>query len=212
MPNNQNHTPSKLINYITFLILAFITGVQIYNLYKTRNDSFSGVWIVRSCLILLIISFLGTFVMSAFVHRFTMDQLPACTTIQYFRFRWYLFIMAIISLSAIPVYVAILGRQQKGTHNSLMILFASQIQVNLFTVLLTIAFDSISRYFYRKQSQDVPTAASSLPAGADANHQQTNSQNQNTQFGYFSPKAKGTGAPLSPQKNPFDSGKFRYAR
>lgn len=174
-------------------------GTQSYNFWQSRNESFIGVWIARISVILLIVSFVATFIISAFVHRFTMDQLPSCTSIQYFRFRWYVFLLAVVSLSAIPVYLAIL---RKARQNSLLILLASQIQINLFTVLLTILFDSISRYFYRKQ----------LDQNQQAQQQERpQSPIQNPQFGYFSPKTKGS-APLSSQKNPFDSGKFRYAR
>lgn len=196
---------SKILNYVTLIILILIIGTQAYNLFYTRNDSFSGVWIVRATISVLIISFLASFIYSAFLHRFTIDQLPACTTIAYFRFRWYIFQMAGLGLSAIPVYLAIL---QKNNHqnNRLLILLASQIQINLFTVLLSIAFDVLNRYLYKRKESATNSATS------DAQNQQQQARNdQNAQFGYFSPKTKGP-PPLSSQKSPFEGSKFRYAR
>ncbi len=203
-PSVNQTSKSSLITYVSFVILILMIGTQAYSFWQSRNESFTGVWIARTCVILLILSFLATFIISAFVHRFTMDQMPSCATIQYFRFRWYVFLLAAISLSAIPVYLAILKRNQQ---NLLLILLASQIQINLFTVLLTILFDSISRYFYRKQlNQNNQQMQEERPPQSPIS-----AQNQNPQFGYFSPKTKGP-APLTSQKNPFDSGKFRYAR
>ena len=193
----------KLINYITFVILILIIGTQAYNLFYTRHDSFSGVWIVRTTIVILIVSFLVSFVFSAFFHRFTMDQMPSCASLAYFRFRWYIFIMAIIGLAAIPVYLAIL---QRTNQSRLLVLLSSQIQINLFTVLLSIGLDALSRYMYNKsiqtqQEQQNQAQAASVPPQSPSN----------PQFGYFSPKTKGP-APLTSQKNPFDSSKYRYAR
>lgn len=179
-----------------------IIGTQAYNLFYTRNDSFSGVWIVRATISILIVSFLISFIFSAFIHRFTIDQLPACTSIHYFRFRWYIFQMAALGLAAIPVYLAILQRTKQ---NRLLILLASQIQVNLFTVLLCIGFDCLTRYFYKKQQQ------SSTEQSQQQQARSTTPNDQSTQFGYFSPKTKGQG-PLTSQTNPFEGSKFRYAR
>ena len=194
---------SKILNYVTLIILLMIIGTQAYNLFYTRNDSFSGVWIVRATISILIVSFLISFIFSAFLHRFSIDQLPSCTTISYFRFRWYVFLMAAIGLAAIPVYLAVLKSTKQ---NRLLILLASQIQVNLFTVLLCIGVDSLTRYFYKKQSST---------DHQNQNQQQTQQQqppnDQNAQFGYFSPKTKGQ-APLTSQKSPFEGSKFRYAR
>lgn len=196
---------SKIINYVTLIILIMIIGTQAYNLFYTRNNSFPGVWIVRGTISILMGSFLVSFIFSAFFHRFSIDQLPACTSIHYFRFRWYIFQMAAIGLASIPVYLAVL---QKTTQNRLLILLASQIQVNLFTVLLCIGFDALTRYFYKKNSD----------SSAGAGQQQVRSQTphtpqdqQNAQFGYFSPKSKGP-PPLTSQKSPFEGSKFRYAR
>lgn len=185
---------NKIINYFSFVLLVVIIGTQAYSLYYTRNDSFPGVWITRSTIVILIASFLNCFIFSAFLHRFTMDQLSSCTTVQYFRFRWYVFLMAAFSLTAIPVYFAILHQTNQ---NRLLILLASQIQVSLFSVLLCIAMDSLSRYLYLKQL-------------AANNQQQEQPQTAETdaQFGYFSPKTK----TASPQKTPFESSKIRYAR
>lgn len=195
----------KIINYFTFVILILIIGSQTYNLYTTRTDSFPGVWIVRSTIIILIISFLTSFVYSAFFHRFTIDQLPSCTSVAYFRFRWYIVLMAIVSLSAIPAYFAVL---QRNRVNRLLLLLSSQIEINLFTVILSIGMDALSRYIYQKSSEQQQQQQQQVEA------QQTFAPPQspsNPQFGYFSPKTKGP-APLNSKKNPFDSGKVRYAR
>ena len=198
---------SKILNYVTLIIFIMIIGTQAYNLFYTRNDSFSGVWIVRAAISILIISFLISFIFSAFLHSFTIDKLPACTSIAYFRFRWYIFQMAALGLSAIPVYLAIL---QRTNQNRLLILFASQIQVNLFTVLLSIGFDALNRYLFIKQSN--ANANSGNAAVAQNQMARPQSQNdQNAQFGYFSPKSKGP-PPLSSPKNPFEGSKIRYAR
>lgn len=205
-PSSSSSFSTNIINYVTFVILILMIGTQAYNLWQSRNESFVGVWIIRACVVLLIVSFVATFIISAFVHRFTMDKLPSCTSIQYFRFRWYVFVTAALSLAAIPVYLAVLKRSD---NNLLMILLASQIQINLFTVLLTIVFDSVSRYFYQKQVEN-----SNQQHPPHQQQQQSFAQSpsvQNPQFGYFSPKTKGP-APLASQKNPFDSGNFRYAR
>ena len=190
----------KLINYFTLVILILIIGTQSYNLFYTRNDSFSGVWIVRTSIVVLIISFLVSFVFSAFIHRFSMDQMPSCASIAYFRFRWYIFVMAVLGLSGIPVYLAIL---QRNNQNRLLVLLASQIQINLFTVLLSIGMDALSRYLYTKSLQQQAQTAQTA--------QQAQVNSTQPQFGYFSPKTKGP-PHLTSQKNPFDSGKFRYAR
>jgi hypothetical protein len=108
--------------------------------------------------------------------------------------------MAGLSLTAIPVYFAIL---RSNHQNRILILFASQIQVNLFSVLLCIAIDALSRYMHQKQ----------LEAGINqqAQPQMQQTANPDAQFGYFSPKTK-TAVPLTSPKNPFESNKFRYAR
>lgn len=196
----------KLINYITFVILILIIGSQTYNLVQTRHDSFPGVWIVRCSIVLLIILFLNSFVFSAFIHRFTMDQVPPCASVAYFRFRWYTFLLAGAGLAAIPVYLAILHRTNL---NRLLILLASQIQVNLFTVLLSIGMDALSRFMHNKSKQS--QQAQQSQAQAQAQSQQAPQSPANPQFGYFSPKNKGP-PPLASQKNPFDSNKYRYAR
>jgi hypothetical protein len=192
---------SKILNYVTLIILLMIIGTQAYNLFYTRNDSFSGAWIVRATISILIVSFLISFMFSAFFHRFSIDQLPPCTSINYFRFRWYVFQMAAIGLSAIPVYLAIFQRTKQ---NRLLILLASQIQVNLFTVLLCIGFDSLTRYFYKKQQQSPAEQAQQQPPSSAP-------IDQTAQFGYFSPKTKGQ-TPSTSQKSPFEGSKFRYAR
>lgn len=193
----------KIINYITFVILLLIIGTQAYNLFYTRHDYFPGVWIVRSSIVILIGSFVLSFVFSAFFHRFTMDQMPSCASIAYFRFRWYVFVMAALGLAGIPVYLAIL---QRTNQNRLLVLLASQIQINLFTVLLSIGMDALSRHLYIKSLQQAE-AHQNQQAQAQGRPQSPT----NPQFGYFSPKTKGP-PPLTSQKNPFDSGKFRYAR
>lgn len=196
-------TFNRVINYISFVLLVLIIGTQAYNLYYTRNDSFPGVWIVRSTIVVVIAAFLNYFIFSAFLHRFTMDQLPSCTSVAYFQFRWYVFLMAALSLSAIPIYFAVL---QRTVQNRLLRLLASQIQINLVAVLLYVAMDALSRYMYQKQVSAANGAQTQPPQ-----MQQSNSNNNDVQFGYFSPKSKGP-APLTSQKNPFESSKFRYAR
>lgn len=196
---------SKILNYVTLIILIMIIGTQAYNLFYTRNDSFPGVWIVRATISILIVSFLISFIFSAFLHRFSIDQLPSCTTISYFRFRWYVFQMAVIGLAAIPVYLAIL---QKTNQNRLLILLASQIQVDLFTVLLCIGFDALTRYFYKKQELSADQQQQVNLQAARS----TTPNDQNPQFGYFSPKTKGQGPLTTSQKSPFEGSKFRYAR
>ena len=191
---------SKIFNYVTLLISLLIFGTQAYFLFYTRNDSFPGVWIVRVTISVLIISFLLSFIFSASFHPFTIDQLPSCTSIHYFRFRWYVFQLAALGLAAIPIYLAI---WKKTEQTRLLVLLASQIKVNLFSVLLCIGFDSIARYLYKKQQQQ--------PEQAQPQALSVTPNEQNPQFGYFSPKTKGQ-APLTSQKSPFEGSKFRYAR
>lgn len=201
---------SKFITYFNFILLAAIIGVQSYSLYVSRNVSFPGVWIARGTILILIVTFALTFIYSAFIHKATIDQIPSCTNITYFRFRWYVMLMAVISISAIPVYIAIL---QNTSQNRLIVQLASQIQVNLFFVLLSIAGDAFARYLAQKQSSSSSLSQSQPQERPQSplQHQQTNT---NPQFGYFSPKSKGPAPLASPssQKHPFDSGKFRYAR
>ena len=59
------------------------------------------------------------------------------------------FVMAALGLAGIPVYLAIL---QRTNQNRLLVLLASQIQINLFTVLLSIGMDALSRHLYIKAS------------------------------------------------------------
>ena len=198
---------NRLINYINFFILALIIGTQSYNLFYTRHDSFSGVWLVRSVILVLITSFVGSFVIGAFFHIFPVDQLPSCASVAYFRFRWYIFVMAALALCAIPIYFAILQANHRQTR--LLLLLGSQIQVNLFMVLLTIGIDALSRFLYLRQLSQAQAQAQTQ------SQPQTETQDRFTQFGYFSPKSHGP-PPLSTsvtqKKNPFESGKFRFAR
>lgn len=194
---------NNFMKYFTLILLAVIIGTQAYNLYQTRLDYFPGVWIVRISIVLLIISFIASFALSAFYHRFSVDQIPSCCSVAYFKFRWYIFTMAGLALSAIPVYMAIL---HKNHQKRLLILLGSQIQVNLFMVLLTIGLDALSRYLHLRQVQK----SESTNNGGTATPTRSASAAQ-PQFGYFSPKAKGPQTPTVP-KNPFDSGTFRYAR
>lgn len=196
---------NNFIKYFTLIILAMIIGTQAYNLYFTRLDSFSGVWIVRISIVLLISSFIASFIISAFYHRFSADQIPSCCSVAYFKFRWYIFVMAALALSAIPVYLAIL---KKNHQNRLLLLLASQIQVNLFMVLLSIGLDALGRFLHIRQLRK---ANGNSVAIAPPTAQVNDPANPSAQFGYFSPKSKGQPVSSSP-KNPFDSGKFRYAR
>lgn len=110
--------------------------------------------------------------------------------------------MAAIGLAAIPVYFAVI---RKTSRNRLIVLLTSQIQVNLFTVLLCIGMDALSKFLYKKQLQN------QQPQTQHTQSQQQQTTQTDAQFGYFSPKSKGP-APLTSQKNPFESNKFRYAR
>lgn len=186
-----------LWNIIVVGLMLFVLGSHVYVLYKTWHETFSGVWVVRVNIALLIVVYLLV-VLASFSKPNNNQVPPSCLSIQYLKYRWPIWTLAFSALASIPVlYVA-----QKNAISALFFVLKSQIEYCLFTVIFFVVIDSINRYLYQRQLEEASEQRPVSPAP----------QSSNAQFGYFSPKSKNGAPPLTSQKSPFDSGKFHYAR
>ncbi len=200
-PRTTASTPSsicsRIIGVVSAFIVAFTLCSHIYILYLTRDENFKGIWLVRGNIVLLIIVYAA--VVFGYIFRSDRTQLPpSCLSLKYVKFRWPVWILAFFALSSIPI----LFFSQRHADSNLFVIFRVQIEYALLTVLIFVAFDTLSRYLYHKQLEQ---AAQQRPVSPPP-------QLANPQYGYFSPKSKKGAPTLTSQKSPFDSGKFHYAR
>lgn len=188
---------SNLIRAVSVILVSLTLCTHVYVLYNTWSDNFDTVWLVRANIVLLIIVY-GA-VAFGYIFRSAKSQVPpSCLSLQYVKFRWPVWVLAFFALASI----AVLYFAQRNALSSLFVVLRSQIEYSLFTVIVFVIVDSISRYLYNKQLEQGTNQRPVSPAP----------QPINAQYGYFSPKAKKGAPTLTSQKSPFDSGKFHYAR
>lgn len=85
--NSRGSFFRHLFSIIALLLFLFYVGTLAYSLYNTRSDSFSGVWIVRTNIVLLLVILVSVMLYGAVWHKHTVGDIPSCLSVQYVKFR-----------------------------------------------------------------------------------------------------------------------------